>query len=134
MHAEAVSRNAAWYAHNNYPRMHAGRQILIQGARTLQMFKRVFQLTQQQPIDECLALLGDCMVADLDSRGVAPVVSICRTTVTDQSVRARAWRGTRSERWAARKKLFQVVTWHGGCRHGHSTAQKTSKAVRHSTG
>ena len=56
------------------------------------MFKRVFQLTQQQPIDECLALLGDCMVADLDSHAVQPVVNICRTTVTDLSVRARAWR------------------------------------------
>ena len=53
------------------------------------MFKRVFQLTQQQPIDECLALLGDCLVADLSRGDVEPIVTICRTTVTDLSARPR---------------------------------------------
>ena len=57
------------------------------GRARAQMFKRVFQLTQQQPIDECLTLLGDCLVADFDSRSVQPIISICRTTVTDLSAR-----------------------------------------------
>ncbi len=58
--------------------------------RAAQMFKRVFQLTAQQPIDECLGLLGDVMAADLGRVGAQPIVTICRTTVSDQSVRARA--------------------------------------------
>ena len=75
------------------------------GLRAPQMFKRVFQLTAQQPVDECLALLGDCMVADLDAHAVQPVVCICRTTETDLSVRAGAWLGIRSAaRWAVCKK------------------------------
>lgn len=83
------------------------------------MFKRVFQLTQQQPIDECLALLGDCMVADLDSHAVQPVVSICRTTVTDLSVRARALRGARPERW---ELLRLCPSKNGSCGHCYSAA------------
>ena len=58
--------------------------------RGAQMFKRVFQLTAQQPIDECLGLLGDVMAADLGRVGAQPIITICRTTVSDQSVRTRA--------------------------------------------
>jgi hypothetical protein len=65
-----------------WPSHRAGR-----GCGGAQMFKRVFQLTQQQPIDECLALLGDCLVADLGRGNVEPIVTICRTTVTDLSAR-----------------------------------------------
>ena len=52
-----------------------------------QMFKRVFQLTAQQPIDECLGLLGDVMAADLGAVNAQPIITICRTTISDQSVR-----------------------------------------------
>lgn len=53
----------------------------------MQLGKRVFQLTFEQPVDECLALLGDCLVADLERRAVEPVITICRRNIDNLTVR-----------------------------------------------
>lgn len=51
------------------------------------MGKRVFQLILEQPVDECLSLLGDCLVADLEARAVEPIVTICRSAIHNLTVR-----------------------------------------------
>ena len=49
--------------------------------------QRMFQLALPQPIDECLEVVGDLLVADAASPGKLAVCLVSRKAVRDTSVR-----------------------------------------------
>lgn len=49
---------------------------------------RMFKLLAQQPIDECLELLGDCIVAGLERHSMEPIFTITRKFFSLVTVRS----------------------------------------------